>query len=66
MLGASAFTLCFMLSQASPAHGDYLLPRLPYLRLRFTLRALERARLPLFKGSQSHRTDQGNSETIRG
>jgi hypothetical protein len=40
-----------MLPQASPGKGGYPLPRLPYLRLRFTLRALERSRLPLFKGS---------------
>ncbi|HXO20887.1 MAG TPA: hypothetical protein VOA87_13305, partial [Thermoanaerobaculia bacterium] len=29
----------------------YLLPRIPYLRLRFTLRALGRARLPAYHGS---------------
>jgi hypothetical protein len=31
--------------------SSYPLPRLPYLRLRFTLRAVDRARLPPFKGS---------------
>lgn len=48
---APSFTLGSMLPQASPGKGGYPLPRLPFLRLRFTLRAVEHARLPLFKGS---------------
>lgn len=35
----------------APERGPYALPRIPYLRLRFTLRSLGHAHLPRYKGS---------------
>jgi hypothetical protein len=37
--------------QLEPARGAYALPRIPHLRLRFSLRSLGHARLPPYKGS---------------